>query len=166
MTIPYDDLAHGAVLRGIIKILNKKYPKLNYKFEFGKSTSAYILNIYSGGIFKKKIAIALYMKFSRKRLSPWRFTFIKEHQEEIELMHKQCNETIICLVNGEDGIAMIKFELLKKVLDDNFEEAEQISVSRKLKEYYRINGTDSKKKIPLAKNTFPNLIVETIHNFK
>ena len=166
MTIPYDDLAHGAVLRGIIRTLNKEYPKINYKFEFGKSTSAYILNIYSGSIFKKKITIALFMKFSRKRLSPWRFTFIKEHQEEIEKMHKKNNETIICLVNGEDGIAMIKYELLKKVLDDNFEEAEQISVSRKLKEYYRINGTDAKKKIPLAKNTFPNLIIEIIHKFK
>ena len=55
MTIPYDDLAHGAVLRGIIKTLNKEYPKINYKFEFGKSTSAYILNIYSGSISSQKI---------------------------------------------------------------------------------------------------------------
>ena len=43
-------------------------------------------------------------------------------------MHKKCNETIICLVNGEDGIAMIKYELLKNFLDDNFEEAEKFQL--------------------------------------
>ena len=51
-------------------------------------------------------------------------------------------------------------------LDENFQETEWLSVSRKYNQYYRVDGQDSKKKINIPKNNFPDLIIDQISEFK
>jgi len=58
--------------------------------------------------------IGLYVKHSTKRMTPWRFTFLTDHVQELEKIierHEYCFLVLIC---GRDSIAVIeKTEILK-----------------------------------------------------
>ena len=72
----------------------------------------------------------------------------------------------VLLIAGNDGVVLVSYENLKKLLDEQFEATEWLSVSRKYNQYYRVDGHDSKKKINIPKNAFPEEIVEQISKFK
>ena len=106
----------------------------------------------------------VYIKLSKKRISPWRYTFYKSHQIELKNLASSTDGVFVIFVAGLDGCAVLKYDELKKLLDDNFDETEWVSVSRKIRQSYRIDGTDSKKKIILPKNVFPKKIIDQIKN--
>ena len=72
----------------------------------------------------------------------------KNEQEELEYLRIQT--AFLILVCGNDGIACLNFDQIKEVLDNNFEDVEWISVSRRFRKEYTVKGTDGKlsKKIP------------------
>ena len=72
----------------------------------------------------------------------------------------------VLLIAGNDGVVLLTYDNLKKLLDEQFEETEWLSVSRKYNQYYRVDGHDSKKKINIPKKAFPDIIVEQISKFK
>ena len=142
----------------------------------GESKSSFYLNFIqqinssSFSFFKNtkqnSFKIGLYIKISNKRISPWRYTFLKNHQKEISRMHDECKNVFVLLIAGNDGVVLLTYDNLKKLLDEQFEATEWLSVSRKYNQYYRVDGHDSKKKINIPKNSFPEVIVDQISKFK
>ena len=106
-----DEFQHyyGVVFIGILNSFR------DHKFTFceynTKSRSSYLIELGSQ-------RVGMYIKYSTKRMSPWGFTFKKEHQDEIEKMKKEICEVFVIFVCGEDGIAVLNCNELKKVLNE------------------------------------------------
>ena len=149
MAINEYEFANGVVLNGLLK--SGKSIKIS---EFPTtSKNSFRLNGNKVGI---------YIKHSKKVISPWRFTFLKEHQEEFKAMGELCDNVFLILVCGKDGIASIKNSILKKVLDEKFETAEWISASRLKRESYEIKGSDGKLNFKINLRDFPRDITKCL----
>jgi len=136
---------HGVVFTKLIhncpsNISIKPYPS--------DSNASYVLN---GNI-------GIYIKHSAKRLTPWRFSFARVHQDEILDMKNKLGQVFLVLVCGEDGIVTLSFEELKKILDDNHGEVEWISASRNPNQEYNVNGSDGGLGRKVGKSDFPKKI--------
>jgi len=100
--------------------------------------------------------IGLYIKHSTSRLTPWTFSFTKEHQDEIKKMESEFGRVYVALVCDKDGIACLSFRELKYVLDDVHGDSEWIRVSRRPREKYTIKGSDGKLRFKVAYSDFPS----------
>lgn len=116
------------------------------------SNASYVLNS----------AVGLYIKHSTKRMTPWRFSFQKKHQNEILEMKEKFNEVFLILVCGDDGIVTLGYKELKKILDEQHEEVEWIAVSRRPREKYTVKGSNGKLKYKIGENEFPNKILKKL----
>jgi hypothetical protein len=116
------------------------------------SNAAYVLNN----------DIGLYIKHSTKRMSPWSFSFLKAHQDEILEMAQNLKEVFLILVCGEDGMVTLPFKDLKQILDDEHNDIEWISASRKPRKEYTIKGSDGSLGRKVGKSDFPQKIVDAI----
>ena len=121
------------------------------------SIESYAINSY---VLNSKIG--LHIKYSSKRISPWVFNFHKEHQDEILDLKKGYVEVFISLVCNNDGIVLLSFDELKKLLDENHQDNEAIRISRRHNEKYRISGSDSEDKIRIGQAEFPKKILYSI----
>lgn len=165
MAITQEERFHGAAILRVTESITKNFPKIFYSLSPGITKSAYTLklNYPSKTIFNssKKINIGIYIKVAHARRSPWRYTFKKNHQEEIEMLSAECNEVYIVFAAGEDGFTCLNFGGLKEILDDKYDESEWVSISRKLRESYRVSGKDGKLNRTLKRN-FPDQIIDYI----
>ena len=84
----------------------------------------------------------LYLKHSSSRMSPWGFTFHRDHQEEIDEMHRLFSQVVVGLVCNDDGIVGLDYSEFRTALDNNHESVEGISVSRKPRSMYIVKGRD------------------------
>lgn len=140
------ELFHGLALAKLIHF-NKLISLHLYS---SPSNSSYVLNDNIG----------LFIKYSTKRLSPWRFSFLKEHQDEIKKMKDELSKVFILLVCSQDGVVCISFDELKKILNEEHENIEWISASRKRREQYVIKGTDGKLSFRIGPGDFPRKIFD------
>lgn len=140
-------LYHGAVFS---RLLHECDYELSLKAFPTKSNSSYVLNKNIG----------LYIKYSTKRMSPWSFSFKKEHQDEIQLMKDSLEEVYTILVCRDDGIVCLSFDELKKVLDYKHENIEWIRIARGRREKYAVAGKDGKLKCKIGDNEFPTKLFE------
>lgn len=108
----------------------------------------------SNGFYVLNNDIGIYIKYSTKRLTPWRFSFQKIHQDEISQMKNELQNVFILLVCGEDGIVTLSFSELKTILNEIHEEVEWISASRTPNKEYTIKGSDGTLKQKIGKNDF------------
>ena len=161
MPISTENMLHGAALLTLLISLDTLDEGINYRISSGETKSCYKLSL-SNENNDECMEIGLFIKRSRKRLSPWRYTFTKDNQFEIERLLNQTNYLFVLLITDQEGVAVIDYPMLKVLLDDHFEESESISVSRKLRENYRVSGTDGKLDKALPKNSFPRSITEYI----
>jgi hypothetical protein len=136
---------HGVVLA---RILHGSKSLVRIKNYSSTSNSSYIVNDNIG----------LYIKYSTKRMSPWRFSFLKSHQDEIQEMKDILRQVFVVFVCNDDGIVCLNFEELKEVLDNRHELIEWISVSRGPKEKYEIKGSDGKLRLKIGNSDFPQKI--------
>src|SRR3989338_7199707 len=104
--------------------------------------------------------IGLFIKHSTKRMSPWRFSFAKEHQDEILEIKNKIGDVFLLLVCGEDGILALSFEELKEILNDVHNPVEWISVSRSKNTEYTVKGSDGPLGHKISKKDFPRKIFE------
>lgn len=128
---------------------------LNKLIRKGKPVSVDIFPCSSQNSFILNGDVGLYIKYSKKLTTPWRFSFSKLHQDELKIMSELCKKCFLILVCNKDGIACIGYKDLKKILDDNHEEVEWISASRLARESYAIKGSDGKLKFKINLNDFP-----------
>lgn len=161
MTISSEDMMHGAAMLQILESIEKEHSELHFKLQSNVSRSGYLLEVFRRNN-EPSVKIGLYIKTSRKRLSSWSYTFTRAHQEEVLDLWGRCDNVFCLFIAGEDGIALVSYDLLKEVLDDHFDESEWVRVSRKLNENYRVGGKDGRLDSPLPRNAFPNQINQYI----
>jgi hypothetical protein len=157
------DKLRGSAILELITSLSSLNSNLFVNLEEGKVSGSFTTQILRRGLFGKQCSIGLLIKTSSKRRSPWQYSFHRENQEEIESLRIANDEVFILLINGDDGVACISYQLLKQLLDDKFEDVEAVRVSRRIKEAYRISGRDGQLDNPLPKNSFPNLILDWVN---
>ena len=166
MSITTEQKYHGAVFKELIDGLANLENPIYYSITpTNESRSGYVIEVIPKTQFNTQpIKLGLFIKHSSKRRTPWRYSFQYAHQMEMDLLKNECDEMFLVLIAGDDGIASINHSILKEILDENYDEVEWVSLSRKPNQSYRIAGTDGRLKSTLAKNTFPNLIVDFIHS--
>ena len=166
MSITTEQKFHGSAFKELIDGLACLENPIFYNIAPTNETrSGYVIEaIFKNQLSSQPIKLGLYIKHSSKRRSPWRYSFKPAHQIEMDLLKHDCDEMFLILVAGNDGIASINYATLKEILDENFDEDEWISLSRKSNQSYRVAGSNGRLKTTLAKNTFPNLIADFINN--
>lgn len=120
---------HGAVFAKLIHDLGKPFKIQPFN---DSENSAYVIDN----------ALGLYIKYSKKRLTPWSFTFSKKHQDSIQQLKNLYGEVIVALVCNDDGIVGLSFSELKSILDHQHEEIEWIRVERSKRSMYQVTGSD------------------------
>jgi len=159
MTINKFEPYHGIAIYQLIEELSKN--DLSLRIKHGITKNAYLLT--SNDITDVSQKIGIYIKYTEKKRSPWRYSIREDEQLEIDILSKECNETFILLINGlKDGIACMPYQNLKEILDDNFELVEWISVKRRLNKEYTIKGKDGKLSRKIPRSLFPKIIIDKI----
>ncbi len=130
---------HGVVFS---KILHSTLERVTLQSFPTPDNASYILN--------RKVGI--YIKYSSKRLSPWRFSFAKRHQDEILELKKKAGKVFLVLVCNDDGIVILSYRELKKILNKKHEDAEWISVSRNKRKMYSVKGSDGELNFKIGLN--------------
>lgn len=139
---------HGLVFA---RILHGTQRTLSVKPFPSESNASYVINDKVG----------IYIKYSSKRMTPWRFTFKIEHQKEIQLMKEKLREVFLLLVCNDDGIVCLSYEELKQILDDQHDAIEWISATRHKREMYAVKGSDGKLGFKIGPNDFPEKLFDS-----
>ena len=140
---------HGMVFA---RILHTTKNENSIKAYPTQDNASYVINDKAG----------IYIKYSTKRLSPWRFSFQKRHQEEILRIKNEIGEVFLLLICNDDGIVALSFEELKRILNEVHQEVEWISAARNRKEMYSVKGSDGKLEFKIGKNEFPDKIFNVV----
>jgi len=128
---------HGAAL---IEILEHANCKQISKFDTGFAVN--------GNIF-------IFLKYTTKHRSPWRFTF---SQSDIEYLDSLKGKSIfIALVCGGDGICSIKETELKILITNK---SGWVSAKRKFREQYKVTGSNNELTEKVSFKRWPNIIFE------
>jgi hypothetical protein len=101
-------------------------------------------------------SVGIYIKYSSKRMTPWRFTFMKEHQVEIDLMKSSFKNVFLVLVCNDDGVVCLSYLELKKILDNQHDPIEWISATRHKREMYSVKGSNGELDFKIGQSEFPN----------
>lgn len=136
---------HGLVFARMIHSMNESILIRSFPTD---SNSSYIIND----------SIGIYIKYSTKRMTPWRFTFKQEHQNEIEEMKKSLEKVFLILVCNDDGIVCLSYKELKQILDGHHDPIEWISADRHKREMYAVNGSNGELRFKIGPNDFPEKI--------
>jgi hypothetical protein len=139
---------HGLVFA---RILHGTQRPLSLKPFQSVSNASYVVND----------TIGIYIKYSSKRMTPWRFTFKREHQEEIDLMKSQFENVFLLLVCNDDGVVCINHFELKQILDNQLDPIEWISATRHKRQMYAVKGSNGKLDFKIGQNDFPEKIFAT-----
>lgn len=102
----------------------------------------------------------MYIKYSTKRLSPWRFTFLRDHQDEIKKMKTEFDDVFLILVCGKNGIVVLNHAELKSILDHNHDPAEWMSIARGKRQMYTVKGKDGALDFKVGEADFPRKILD------
>jgi hypothetical protein len=109
------------------------FGEIKINSNINQDNSSYIINDFLG----------LYIKFSKKRLTPWQFTFNYEHNKCINDLSQICDKGYVVFICNNDGICCITFdEYFKLISNVESELAKSISISRFKNEKYQVSGTD------------------------
>ncbi|NTG87694.1 hypothetical protein G6L15_16195 [Agrobacterium rhizogenes] len=84
--------------------------------------------------------LPIYIKYSTTRVGPWSFNFHISHQERQKEIFDMYGDCITAFVCARDGIVALRYSELKKVLDDEFEAQEAITIRRRHNQMYEVKG--------------------------
>lgn len=103
--------------------------------------------------------IGIFIKHTTNDRSPWHFNFHPEHQTAVRrLFDKYDDRAYVVLVCGKAGICVLKYGEYAAVLDENFTDQENLTVSRPSGGSFRISGALGKYKKAIALNRFPRIL--------
>lgn len=138
---------HGAVLARILRATSQR----TFIKPFSDSdNAAYVINDNKG----------IYIKYSAKRLSPWRFTFQERHHEVIAEM-KRVGEVFIVLVCNDDGAVVLTFDEFQQVAKIGDKSADWVSAARNRRQMYLIKGPEGKLEFKVGKDDYSAKIFAT-----
>jgi hypothetical protein len=125
------ELIQGAVLRQIV--VGASAPVRIAPLEKAGRTNTFVVNEDVG----------LHVKHSRKRMSPWLFTFHVDQLSELLDVQQNYRNSFVALVCGTDGIATLDLTSLRSII--NFDSSEQawVRVTRQPRSMYGITGNSS-----------------------
>jgi hypothetical protein len=106
-------------------------------------------------------SIGIYVKYSAMRLGLWQFSFRIEHQKEIDSLADQCDDVFIVLVCGIDGVACLKLDEYRRLLDEDAQPGEWIKVSRRPRQKYTVTGSDLRRGLKIGDNEYPSKILSS-----
>lgn len=124
---------HGIALTRFVHNLGE----IKVVSNINQDNSSYIINDYLG----------IYIKFSKKRITPWQFTFNADHNKCVKNLAQTCDKGYVVFVCNDDGICCIPFSdyfNLISLIDE--QQTKSISISRFKNEKYHVSGTDGKLK--------------------
>jgi hypothetical protein len=140
---------HGVVFARILHSSEGSYSIRLFK---SACNSAYVLNESAG----------MYIKYSSKRMTPWRFTFTKVHQQEIEALRSDFENIFLLLVCNDDGVVCLNYSELKQILDNQHDPIEWISATRHKREMYTVKGSNGELDFKIGQNDFPEKVFATL----
>lgn len=120
-----------------------------------RSVSIRVFQSESNASYVVNDGVGVYIKYSSKRMTPWRFTFAKEHQDEIELLKSTVRNVFLLLVCNDDGVVCLNYAELKQLLDSQHEPIEWISATRHKREMYSVRGSDGELDFKIGQSDFP-----------
>lgn len=85
-------------------------------------------------------SVGVYIKYSTKRMSPWRFSFEKRHNAEISEMGRHFERVIVILVCRDDGVVGLMFDEFLQLVDVAEKTTEWVSIVRRPREKYTVKG--------------------------
>jgi len=164
MPINNEEQLHGAAFLRLFEEMSVQAPEIKLSVSNLLGRNFYLVTAAKPGFLGKwkSTSFGIVIKISNKRRSPWRYTYTKDNQDELAAIFRENGEVFSIYVAGEDGFACLSHKQLKEVLDENHEEVEWVSISRRLRENYRVAGTDGRREQTLAGNSFPQKIIEHI----
>jgi hypothetical protein len=140
---------HGAALARLLRAEDSQAIELRAHRDY---RSAYTLDN----------RLALYVKYSTSRLSPWTFAFKAEHQQEIAALLKEFADAFITLVCGTDGIACLSGSEYRQLLGDDPGSGEWIRVARGARQKYAVSGSDGRRVSRIGDNEYPAKVYTAI----
>lgn len=140
---------HGVVLARLVRGASPYGADILLR---GQQRSSYVV----GG------RVALYVKYSTRRLSPWSFSFTQAHQVEVAALGSTFDCTFVVLVCGDDGIACLSLSEFNSLLDDNFEPTEWLKAARGRRQRYTVTGTDNRQGIKVGDSEFPAKVLASL----
>lgn len=137
---------HGAALIRILRDESFKTVKV-----YEENNCSYLINETTG----------IYIKYSKHRLSDWRFTFSEDHVCEITEMRERLGQVYITLICNEDGICCLDWNEFRTVISTESElYPKWIAVSRGKGEKYSVWGSDGELKYKIGNVDFPRKIFD------
>ena len=104
---------------------------------------------------------AIYLKHTTNSNSPWYFTFLPEHQEAVrKLFQRYEDKALIALVCGDVGVCLLTYGEYAAALDENFKEAEALTVERPGGGGFRVRGAAGKVKGVVPLSRFPQSLFQ------
>jgi hypothetical protein len=93
--------------------------------------------------------VGVLIKHSSARLTPWLFTFTKEHLAELRSLRAETRVCFVVLVCDEDGFVCVRDGDLTEILPADESEVASVRVERRPRKMYRvsISGNSLSKKI-------------------
>lgn len=132
---------HGVALA---RMLHATQRELTIKPYSPTDNAAYVVNG----------AIGIYIKYSSKRLSPWRFSFQQRHREKLVEMTSSLRDVFVLLVCNDDGIVVLTFDEFTRVLGGTSGGTEWVSATRNRRQMYAIKGSDGKLGFKVGRDEF------------
>jgi hypothetical protein len=138
---------HGAVFARMLHTTQQAISIAPYS---ESDNAAYVVNGNKG----------IYIKYSTKRLLPWRFSFQKRHHEKIVALEQSVGKVFIILVCNDDGAVVLSFDEFQQVAKSGGGVAEWLSVTRNRRQMYLVKGPEGRLAFKVGKDDYSTKIFE------
>lgn len=132
---------HGAVFSRMLHATQQAISIAPYSAD---DNAAYVVNGDKG----------LYIKYSTKRLSPWRFSFQRRHHEKIAEMKREMKDVFVVLVCNDDGAVVLTFDEYQQAVKDALGFGDWISAARNRREMYLVKGPEGRLAFKIGKDEY------------
>ena len=143
MIIQEKDLYHGAALTQVVE--HRSFKALN------RATQAY-------GHYLINTDRHLYVKHSKKKESPWQFTFEKKHIQLIAQLIQNGRKVFLCIVCGGKTVCVLTEGEISEVLNLDDKHQQWISVSVPRSGSCHVKGGGGKLERTIPHNSFPDKV--------
>jgi hypothetical protein len=128
----------GVVLRSLI--VDAYTPLMLRPFVREGRISAFVINS----------RLAVFMKHSAKRMSPWRFTFTLEQVSDLLDLEAKYSDLFVVFICGDDGLVTLDVATLHQVVTFDNGETAWVAIERKPRSRYTVRGnrTELPRKVP------------------